>query len=543
LNISLTLHGLLPVLLEQAPARPHTGRASAVPIQTRSRDSRFLLPVQIDAPEYRMKTTAAVLFLSILAIGPRLLEAQTLDELQHPLLPKGKAAVSVDYDGYAIERFGSWSMLETSFEPRQVVLPTFAVGLARAAQLTVSGAYQFPTTFLAPTFGSWDYFNQKTLVRIVSGDLLFRPGPNFEVGATAVFGQSRQTSNYPRTFNVDAVSVRPSQSTVVSAHGTWLSSARAMTNRVRADLDGLLRPLLQRHRWKIDGEAMARWDHHDSSDSDEAGEASDTSHGASRDFRLRLGAARGITDRIQLAADGYWHPPFARTQDFQLGGFWGSYSYGWPQRFDEVFGGRLEGRWRPVRQVETFATGAWEHQRVTYTPPTSGTLNYGTSTFTTGATWLSRPPRGSETLTADLSGLYHPLVEPKQVKVDGFVYLQAYRTESGVFDVDTRVYRLQATVGILPWLQARAYAGALLSRNYMSDGKFERSGSYGGELRLRVKNGAELYGTLEQHRAGFVDQYPMFVLASGDDLGPSVDFLHPYFEGTYTAHLGVRFVF
>ena len=92
-------------------------------------------------------------------------------------------------------------------------------------------------------------------------------------------------------------------------------------------------------------------------------------------------------------------------------------------------------------------------------------------------------------------------------------------------------------------MQASAYGGALLSKHYMSGGKFERTGSYGGELKLRLKTGAELYGTLEQHRAGFVGRYPMFVLASGDALSSSLDFLNPDFEGTYTAHLGLRFLF
>ena len=146
-------------------------------------------------------------------------------------------------------------------------------------------------------------------------------------------------------------------------------------------------------------------------------------------------------------------------------------------------------------------------------------------------------------LTANVAGLYHPLVEPKQVRIDGFAYYQAYRERIAIFDLDVRVYRLRATTGITSWLQASAYGGALLSKHYMSDGKFERHASFGGELKLRVKTGTELYGTLEQHRAGFVGRYPMYILGVGDPLDSYFDFLNPDFEGTYTAHLGVRLVF
>jgi hypothetical protein len=499
-----------------------------------------------------MRSATILLVLSIVVFAPAPAAAQTLDQLHHPLVSKGQVAVAADYDTYTIEHFAHLAgdpvrLRELStFEPRYAVLPTFAAGLAPNVQFTLNGTYQFPTMYSEPTFGigNWDYSHQETLVRTLSGNLLFRPRPNLELGGAAAFGQSRRTSNYARMRDVDALNIQSSRSTVVSVQGTWLSSARAMTNTVRADLDGLLHPLLQSHRWTIDGEATARWYRNDTTDSDEIGSASDTGHGASRDFRLRLGAAHAVTDRLQLAADAYWHPPFDRTQDFQLAGTGiGLESYGWPQRFDKVLGGRLNGRWRPLRFLEAFATGAWEHQTVTYTPPTSGTLNFRSSTLTAGATWLSRPPRRSEKLTADLSGLYHPILEPKQVRIDGFAYAQAYRTDDGLFNLDTRLYRVQATTGISPWLQASGYAGALLSKNYLSHGKFDRSGSYGGEVRLRVRTGAELYGTVEKNRAGFVDEYPMFVLASADNLGPSVDFLHPRFEGTFTAHLGVRFVF
>jgi hypothetical protein len=497
-----------------------------------------------------MKTTAAVLFLSILVIGPRLLEAQTLDELQHPLLPKGKAAVSADYDAYAVEYFAvSLGQGEMSFyQPHYVLLPAIAFGLGRNLQLKVGGTYEFPTPFSYPMFETWDYTREKTAVKTLSGELLFRPRPNLELGATYLFGRSTWTSNYARSQAANALAIEHFRSSIVSIHGTWLSSARTVVTRtLQADLAGLHHPLLERHRWRIDGELMGRWYGHDFHDSDDVSPEFVADEIASRDLRLRVGAAHGVSDRIQVAADAYWHPPFRMTDATQSlfeGDGTVSTTYGYSQRFQDVFGVRLDGRWRPVSLVEAFGTGTWEHQAVSYSAASaSPASNYRTSTLTAGGTWLSRQPRRSETLTADVPGLYHPLVEPRQVKIDGFVYYQAYREPSAIFALDVRVYRLQVTTGIFSWLQASAYGGALLSKHYMSGGKFERSGSYGGELKLRLKAGAELYGTLEQHRAEFVGRYPMFVLASGDPLYSSFDFLNPDFEGIYTAHLGARFVF
>jgi hypothetical protein len=497
-----------------------------------------------------MRRIAVALLSSLVVLAPRPIAAQTLDELQHPLLTKGKAAVSADYDTYAIEHFaislGEGEM--TFFEPQYVLLPAIAFGLGRNVQLRVVGSYQFPALFAYPMFEPWQYIREKTVVKSLSGELLFRPRPNLELGGAYLFGRSTSTSNYARSRTANALATEHFNSSVISIHGTWLPSARTVTRTVRSDLAGLHHPLLERHRWRIDGELMGRWYGHDFHDSDDVSPDFVADEIRSRDVRLRLGAAHGISDRIQVAADAYWHPPFRMTDTVQS--LWSGdgtvpRTNSYAKRFQGVFGVRFDGRWRPVGRVEAFGMGTWQHQAVSRVAPPvpSPAANCRTSTLTAGGTWLSRQPRRSETLTADVPGLYHPLVEPKQVKIDGFVYYQAYREPAAILALDVRVYRLQATTGIFSWLQASAYGGALLSKHYMSGGNFERSGSYGGELKLRLKTGAELYGTLEQHRAGFVGRYPMFVPRIGDPLGSYVDFLNPDFEGTYTAHLGVRFVF
>ncbi len=489
------------------------------------------------------------MLLTALVVLPHVLHAQTLDELKHPLIDKGKAVVSADYDTYAIEHGAAdieYGDL-TFFEPRYVVMPSISFGLARGLQARVSGAYEFPTVFSYTMFEAWDYTRERTQVRSLSGELTYRPRSNFEVGGMYLFGRSDWTSEYARSRAANAQATDGFRSSVVSFYGTWLPSAQLMSPVVRADLDGLQHPLLKRRRSRIEWEVMARTYNHDFHDSDDVSPAFVREHIASNDVRVRFGGAHGITDSIQLAADAYVHAPFTMTQTTESR--WESdpaavpRTYSTAQRFQGVLGVLLDGRWRPAARAEAFATGTWEQQSISIsTPQPQPTANYRTTTCMVGGTVLSRTPRKSYTLAADVRGLYHPLVEPKQVKIDVFAYYFAFREPGDYFDLDVRVYRLQATTGLTSWLQASAYGGALLSKHYMSDGRFERHGSFGGELKLRVKNGTELYGTLEQHRAGFVGRYPMFVVATGEDLG-SFDVLHPDFEGKYTAHIGARFVF
>ncbi len=491
----------------------------------------------------------ASLFLVLLAILPSFVRAQTLDDLKHPLVKRGQAAVSADYDTYAIEH-GAANILYgdmSFFESRQVVAPAIAFGLTPHLQARVTAAYEFPTLFSYPTFEAWDYIREKTEVKALSVDLLFRPRPNLEFRATSLFGRYAWTSDYARSRNANAAASEQFDSTIVLAGGTWLPGARPVRDgTIAADLDGLNHPLLQRHRPRIDFEVMGRWYRHDFHDSNDAGADFVAMQIHSRDVRLRAGGAYGITDSLQVSVDAYVHPPFDLTHATQSR--WSADpavppdAHSYEQRFHVVHGALLDGRWRAANRVEMFATGTWEHQAISISTASQPPGKYRTSTFTFGGTVLTKRPRRTYALAADIPGLYHPLVEPKQVKIDAFAYYYAYREPGDLLDLDVRVYRAQATTGITSWLQASAYGGALLSKHYMSGGQFERHGSFGGELNLRVRNGTDFYGSLEQHRAGFVGQYPMFVIATGEDAG-SFDFLNPAFEGAYTAHLGVRFVF
>jgi hypothetical protein len=97
----------------------------------------------------------AVLFACLLVSLPPLAEAQTLDELNHPLVGAGKAAASGDYEIYGIEHaagaFGSDAIM-TYFQVQKVLFPQLRVGVARHVEIRVDATNQFPTAFTDPFF-------------------------------------------------------------------------------------------------------------------------------------------------------------------------------------------------------------------------------------------------------------------------------------------------------------------------------------------------------------------------------------------------------
>jgi hypothetical protein len=496
-----------------------------------------------------MKRTTAVLFSAMVVLAPQVIAAQTLDEVQHPLLAKGKSAVSADYDGYAIEHYGvdlgRGSM--TFFQPENVLFPQMAFGLGRNLQLQVAGTYQVPTTFSFPMFDTRSHFRDTTTVRSLSGELLFRPRPNLELGLSGVWGRLNQTLDYSRSHTANALARSHYRTGIVSVQGAWLPTADSVSRPIQSDLDGLNHPLLKKHRWKIDWEVVSRWYGSDFRDSDHSNPDFVADDNRSRDLRLRLGAAGGITGRLQVGVDGYWHPSFRMTQtsqylfDSQWQPFSGTSDES--RRFHHVYGARLNARWRLTQQAETFAEGRWEHQAVSSDRPVPRpwTDNYRTLTTRAGATWLSRGPTKSVPLAADLTGLYHPLVERKQLKLDALVH---YKGDRGVVsNSDMWLWQVQATTGIWSWLQATAYGGTLCAKNFLSGGKFDRYVSLGSQLTLRVRAGTEVYASANYHPTTSLDRYPVFILGRGDEFIYYYDCLSGDFAGDANLHLGVRFIF
>jgi hypothetical protein len=496
-----------------------------------------------------MKTMATALCWLTMAVWPTWGGAQTLAELQHPLLAGGKWAFSTEYEAYGIE-YGAVDLSYgrmTYYRPQQVLFPQIAVGLTKNVQLKIDGTYQFPMLFSHPVFDPSMYIRDKTAIRSLTAEAVFRPNTRLEVSGSFLWGRTQSDSNYARSASINALVTEHYKSNILSVHATWLSSTAGGNSRLRSDLDGLHHPLLTAHHWKIDGEFLHRsygFSYHETDDASPDYLIQDV---RSADTRLWLAVTHGITGRLQVRVDGYWHPPFTMTDtERSLFSGWGSTgekTEDLVHRYRDVYGLRLNARWRVWRQAEAFVEGRWDREKIA--DGTASSLGparaYPMTTIRAGGTWLSRPPRKEQALTADLPGLYHPLLEPLQVKVDGIV--DHRHSHESIGSPEYWHGRLQATMGLSSSLQARGYGGVLFSTTWLSPNTFERRWSAGAELTLRLKRGVEVYAAAELQPASFFDDYPPFILGRDDAFTYYDDFLNRDFGGSRNARAGVRVMF
>jgi len=332
---------------------------------------------------------------------------------------------------------------------------------------------------------------------------------------------------------------------VVSVAGTWLAAAGSHNRPLRSDLDGLHHPLLGRRHSVIDWELMRRsYDYGYRSNGDYEYDIKENVH--STDTRLRLGVRHGLTDRVQISGDGYWHPPFRMTGVSRVAStWWGTttvHTTDSSTRYQALFGWRLNGTWRVNQQGELFLEGTSEQQGVaTDTPSRPGPVETSrTTTIRFGGTWLSRRSMRSVPLTADVAGLYHPLVEPRQIKVDGLVDRLGYRGDR--FVPTAWLWRVQATTGIWSSLQATVYGGMMFVDRSGPATIPDRYKSMGAELRLRPLARAEVFSSVHLHPAGVFNTYPVFILGRDDPYHAYHDFLSNDFGGDRAFHIGLRLV-
>lgn len=492
---------------------------------------------------------AAVLCWSIMAVWPVRSEAQTLDELQHPLVPAGKWTLSTEYEVYGTEH-GAVDVAYgrmTWYRPQHVLFPEAALGLTRNLQLKLVGTYQLPTLFSHPTFVPSMYIRDSTSIGSLSAEVLFRPTANVEMGGSFLWGRSESDSDYAHSSSINAQVAERYTSSILSVHGTWLSSVAGGNGRIRSDLDGLHHPLLEAHHWKIDGELLRRWYGYAFSETDDVTPDYLLEDVRSTDTRVWLAVTHGITGRLQIRADGYWHPPFTITEtERSLFTGWGAAverTENVVHRYRDVHGVRLNARWRAWRQAEAFVEARWDREEIAEGAASSPATPraYPMTTIRAGGTWLSRPPRKETALVANLAGLYHPLLEPLQVKIDGLVDHRSSQESLG--PPESWHYQLQATVGLSSSLQAKGYGGLLFSTTWLSPHTFEGRWTLGAELTLRMKRGTEVHAAADLQPVSFFDDYPPFILGRDDAFRYYRDFLNRDFGGSRSARVGVRFVF
>lgn len=493
----------------------------------------------------RMIRVAIALLVSTVLLSPRVTLAQTLDELQHPLLAKGQITVQADYGQFSFERAvaGVGFQPYTYFEPPDhIVLPTISLGISRKVQFNVSGTYLFPVLRSYATFpDSGSSIDSHWLVKSLQAEVVVRPSDRMEIGVAYLTGRSRYDSAFPSgngstvvdTFTTNALQVR----------GIWLPQPDRESRPLRADLDGLTGPMLRRHRAKFEWNML--WRRYGSTDYesdplDAGGYISDTVR--SSDMRVRVGAGYSAAGRLQVTSDVYWQPPFTVAEPIFVHDVFSGEVHDRvddeSRRLSDVFGWRVNTRWRPAARIEAFAETTYEHQSVLNGPatPSPSSDNFRQLRVSTGATWLSRSPAAGAPLEADLNGLYRPLLERNQLRLDAVLHL--LRDHTNNVPADEKLWRVGAALGVWSFMQANVYAG----RFDLGDGLLGKGTSFRAGVRIRPVTRVEAYATLNYHPLTSIDRYPAFILPRDSFARSYLDFTDTTYEDDASIHIGVRLV-
>jgi hypothetical protein len=466
--------------------------------------------------------------------------AQTLDELQRPLLERNQVTADIDYGQFAVEREvldvgGSYSY----FEPTQHTLVSgVGLGLSKRAQLGVSGTYLPPVQRPFSLFGDRSsILDSRLMVRSLRAELVTRPTDTVEVGVAFMSGRSRYTADFPSGPGTSSAERQGTE--ILEMRGIWLPQADLMNRALRADLDGLTGPLLRRRR------AILRWNalwrrYRDTANDHTPGSTDAVEYEIhSTDTRVRVGAGVGVTDRFQVATDGYWQPPFTVTDLTEVARRGVSeHADDSSDRFTGVFGWRADTRWRPVPRIELFGGAKIERQSLHDAAAVAPAPHHGfrQTGIDSGVIWLSRGPQRSAPWQADVSGLHRPLLESRQLRVDAIVHLRT-DDESG-WHARATIWRVRAAVGVLSSFQAAVYAG-----RFVNGGDADAKGNaVGADLRFRPARRLEAFATFDYHPQTWLDRYPAFILDRGSFLRSFRDFTDTSYRDLASVHIGLRLV-
>lgn len=171
---------------------------------------------------------------------------------------------------------------------------------------------------------------------------------------------------------------------LLAVNGLWLSQPDESRPR-RADLDGLIGPLLRHRRTKVEWEGL--WRRYDSTNTTQEVIGPPASQqAASTDSRLRLGVGYGLLTQLELSGDGYWQPAFSAADAIRSEAGGVERETDLSRRVFGVFGARVAARWRPVASPHAFGEATAENQSVTFRPAPG----------TASAASRRRPPSSSQ---------------------------------------------------------------------------------------------------------------------------------------------------
>ena len=473
--------------------------------------------------------------------------AQTLDELKRPLLEKGEAAIALDVQarGEEIRSVDIFTGSTSYHRPRLALFPQVAYGLSPNLELRIDVVGQVPTTYSHPQLFSWAYNRERYGLLAGEAGIAFRPTSTLELTAGLGLGRARGEGAYAHSVSSDGGYRAKHRTAQWSLGVTWLPGPKTDSLPLRADLDGLHRPLIAARRWRIDGEAQWRSYRQTSADWYDPIPGHVETTIASRDARMRMGAACGLGRGFEARADAYWHPPFTMTGStttFCPGcGQSAPVSREESDRYHGVFGTGVRTTWR-IGRAEASAAGTWERQQVARELGSGSAADraFDTSAMRVEGTWLSRPPRRTVDRRG-LAGFDRPLVERRQVMLDAGWHHRRHRASQSSFDdTDVAFIWLGATTGVSGSIEVGGHIGRRFARHYLTHGGYERRTTSGGRLTVRPTGRVQLEAAFDFTPRAWMDRFPMVVLGLHDSLRYYETFRADSLAGDRNARVGVR---
>lgn len=395
-----------------------------------------------------MKIAPVLLALLATSFAPAA-RAATLNELNGPLLNKGQwelnaltlITYSTNKDRQAVVGAPGG---KANYEATQVTIsPAASYGLTDELTLLVREYYVIPYTVSYKHYalpGGPDSYNKNRILarNMLSGSLTWRPSDPWEFsfnGSGTYMGLNRETGDLPASGAVNKQD-QQDHSTYLTAQATWLSVPKAgpRTANNRADLDGLLNPLLDRGQAKATlGLTYFRGFSHANMASLN-GLSSRLQSASTNASQLSLAPvfSYGLLENLQAKAAVDVSLPNA-TRNLSRARTINTNSLGVSTYSSERTKSRTLAEYLPSatlthrlnRQLQWYVSGNYNYQKSSQrgysvnentgvVSPDSRVNGFESGTISAGADWISAPRKEGRPLAADLDGLVRPLLERHQ---------------------------------------------------------------------------------------------------------------------------------
>ncbi len=462
------------------------------------------------------------------ALGTGAAQAATLAELNGPLLGKDQWELNALTDiGYYKESFrqknDDGTAEKAKYDYTQASLrPDVTYGLTDKLSLMVQESYLVPYNFRVNDYnipaGGGTYYKNSYLVRnTLTSALTWRPSEPWEFyfsGSRGYANRGSQTGDLPKGSGDFGSQGAHAYNTTLTAQATWLSNpkAGAKTANNRADLDGLLNPLLDRGQFKTSLILNYYADYTRAHRYDAA--SGGTHFTANRSYSQELLASPslqyGLRDNLQLQASADLTIPNASYDSSRNHIVQNLTTLQYSMSKSRALAGyvpSLRITNRINNRLQCYATGSYSYQKTSERSlPTSGAASstvYGreTASIGIGADWVSRPQKDGRQLAADLDGLKKPLLEKRQYRISASYTTGKQRdwTQGGASEagLNTNLYYSEFAYGLTDALQG--FASLELTPGYSTWDSATRKityfpvSSYGAGLTWRPRQTFQAY--------------------------------------------------